>query len=90
MPLTRICYVLQAWKVVTHNVLSTSNCGNPSLRLFGFGPVVPDGYGIGYLIKNDGVQFCVSSFRRQTQRFIDLLKRCDCCCLLLIACYCCF
>jgi carnitine O-acetyltransferase len=24
-------------------ILSTSNCGNPSLRLFGFGPVSADG-----------------------------------------------
>ena len=29
------------------SVLSTSNCGNPALRLFGFGPVTPEGYGIG-------------------------------------------
>ena len=31
------------------SVLSTSNCGNPALRLFGFGPVTPEGYGIGML-----------------------------------------
>lgn len=31
------------------SVLSTSNCGNPALRLFGFGPVTPEGYGIGQL-----------------------------------------
>jgi carnitine O-acetyltransferase len=41
----------QAYRLLGHNVLSTSNCGNPSLRLFGFGPVVADGFGIGYLIK---------------------------------------
>jgi len=28
------------WKALNHTVISTSNCGNPSLRLFGFGPVV--------------------------------------------------
>jgi carnitine O-acetyltransferase len=32
---------------LNHTILSTSNCGNPALRLFGFGPVVPDGFGIG-------------------------------------------
>ena len=32
------------------SVLSTSNCGNPALRLFGFGPVTPEGYGIGTCI----------------------------------------
>lgn len=39
---------------LAHSTLSTSNCGNPCLRLFGFGAVVPDGFGIGYIIKVDG------------------------------------
>ena len=30
----------ECWKKLNHTVLSTSNCGNPSLALFGFGPVV--------------------------------------------------
>ena len=30
----------EAWRTLNHTVISTSNCGNPSLRLFGFGPVV--------------------------------------------------
>lgn len=57
------------------SVLSTSNCGNPALRvstlcrarrrlaktlysrcqLFGFGPVTPEGHGIGYIIKDEGI-----------------------------------
>lgn len=37
------------------SILSTSNCGNPALRLFGFGPVTAEGYGIGYIIKEDGI-----------------------------------
>lgn len=40
----------EAWQALNHTVLSTSNCGNSSLRLFGFGPVVPDGFGIGMSI----------------------------------------
>lgn len=39
-----------AFKKLNHTVLSTSNCGNPSLRLFGFGPVVQDGFGIGKIL----------------------------------------
>lgn len=35
------------YSTLGHSTLSTSNCGNPALRLFGFGAVVPDGYGIG-------------------------------------------
>ena len=43
------------WSVLNTSILSTSNCGNPALRLFGFGPVSADGYGIGYIIKEDGI-----------------------------------
>ncbi|KAL4169144.1 hypothetical protein KRP22_010069 [Phytophthora ramorum] len=63
-----------AWGKLNHSVLSTSNCGNPSLRLFGFGPVVPDGFGIGYIIKDEGIQFCASSRHRQTERYLKNLE----------------
>jgi carnitine O-acetyltransferase len=43
------------WRILNTSILSTSNCGNPALRLFGFGPVAADGYGIGYIIKEDGI-----------------------------------
>lgn len=43
------------WQLLNTSILSTSNCGNPALRLFGFGPVAADGYGIGYIIKEDGI-----------------------------------
>ena len=41
------------WKTLSSSIISTSNCGNPALRLFGFGPVVSNGFGIGYIIKED-------------------------------------
>lgn len=62
------------WKTLNNTILSTSNCGNPSLRLFGFGPVVPDGYGIGYIIKDDALSYSVSSKHRQTQRYVNTLR----------------
>ena len=37
-------YADVAWEKMGNIVLSTSNCGNPSLRLFGFGPVSADGH----------------------------------------------
>jgi len=43
------------WALLGTSILSTSNCGNPALRLFGFGPVAADGYGLGYIIKEDGI-----------------------------------
>ena len=63
-----------AWKVMNRTILSTSNCGNPSLELFGFGPVVPDGFGIGYIIKDNGISYTVTSKHRQTQRFVQMLQ----------------
>lgn len=62
------------WKTLNHTVISTSNCGNPALRLFGFGPTVSDGFGIGYIIKEDGIAFVASSKHRQTQRYLDTLE----------------
>lgn len=62
------------WERVNTTILSTSNCGNPSLRHFGFGPVSADGFGIGYIIKDDTISVCASSKHRQTRRFMDGLE----------------
>ena len=56
------------------SVLSTSNCGNPALRLFGFGPVTPEGYGIGYIIKDEAINVCMSSKHLQTRRLLKTLQ----------------
>ncbi|KAI9604534.1 hypothetical protein KEM48_000651 [Puccinia striiformis f. sp. tritici PST-130] len=57
--------------LLNHSTLGTSNCGNAALRLFGFAPVVSDGYGIGYIIKEDGLSFVISSKHLQTRRFVE-------------------
>ncbi|KAF8801880.1 CoA-dependent acyltransferase [Phlegmacium glaucopus] len=62
------------WALLGTSILSTSNCGNPALRLFRFGPVAADGYGIGYIIKEDGISVCASSKHLQTHRFLDTLQ----------------
>jgi carnitine O-acetyltransferase len=62
------------WDRLNTTVLSTSNCGNPALRHFGFGPTSGDGFGIGYIIKDESISICVSSKHRQTKRFIDTLE----------------
>ncbi|KAL1871580.1 hypothetical protein VTK73DRAFT_2009 [Phialemonium thermophilum] len=62
------------WDKLNTTIISTSNCGNPSLRQFGFGPVSGDGFGIGYIIKDDRISICVSSKHRQTKRFVDTLE----------------
>lgn len=61
------------WAALNHTTLSTSNCGNPVLHLFGFGPVTPDGFGVGYIIKDDTISFCASSKHRQTERYLHVL-----------------
>ncbi|EPQ29033.1 uncharacterized protein PFL1_03323 [Pseudozyma flocculosa PF-1] len=62
------------YATLSHTVLSTSNCGNPALRIFGFGPVAPDGFGIGYIIKDDGITVCASSKHLQTKRYLEALE----------------
>jgi carnitine O-acetyltransferase len=62
------------WSTLGTSILSTSNCGNPALRLFGFGPTAADGYGIGYIIKDDGLSVCAASKHLQTRRFLDTLQ----------------
>lgn len=62
------------WDKLNTTILSTSNCGNPSLRQFGFGPTSGDGFGIGYIIKDGSVSICASSKHRQTRRYIDALE----------------
>src|SRR5436189_1749885 len=62
------------WEKINYTILSTSNCGNPSLRHFGFGPTSGDGFGMGYIIKDNSISVCASSKHRQTSRFIDALE----------------
>ncbi|CAM9543692.1 unnamed protein product, partial [Scytosiphon promiscuus] len=64
----------EAWQTLNHVILSTSNCGNPSLRLFGFGPVVRDGFGVGYIIKENELKLVVTSKNRQTDRFVGKIR----------------
>ncbi|KAG8823583.1 hypothetical protein FRC19_003558 [Serendipita sp. 401] len=63
------------WSILNTSIISTSNCGNPALRLFGFGPVAADGYGIGYIIKDDGISIVASSKHLQTRRLLETLKQ---------------
>ncbi|EAW07599.1 choline/carnitine O-acyltransferase [Aspergillus clavatus NRRL 1] len=62
------------WDKINNTILSTSNCGNPCLRHFGFGPTSADGFGIGYIIKDDSISICASSKHRQTARLMHTLE----------------
>ena len=40
--------------------LSTSNGTQPYLSMFGFGAVITEGYGLGYLIDNDNINVVIT------------------------------
>ncbi|KAI4158886.1 MAG: hypothetical protein LQ342_007063 [Letrouitia transgressa] len=62
------------WDKINNTILSTSNCGNPALRHFGFGPTSGEGFGIGYIIKGESISICASSKHRQTKRFMEAIE----------------
>jgi len=62
------------WDKINNTILSTSNCGNPALRQFGFGPTSGEGFGLGYIIKDDSISICASSKHRQTKRYIESIE----------------
>lgn len=64
-----------SWKVLNNNTLSTSNCGNPCLKNFGFGPVTSNGFGIGYVIRDKNISIVIASRHRQTKRFAALIEK---------------
>ena len=51
------------WKTVKHDALSTSGMGAPCISHFGFGPVVRDGFGVGYAPRTGGCNLVVTSFK---------------------------
>jgi hypothetical protein len=44
-------------------LMSTSNLSLPFLEFFNFGPVSPDGFGIGYIIDEECIRVCISSLK---------------------------
>ncbi|KAL5342350.1 Choline/Carnitine o-acyltransferase-domain-containing protein [Aspergillus crustosus] len=74
LPPTPAIFGDSGWDKINNTILSTSNCGNPSLRHFGFGPTSADGFGIGYIIKDDSISICASSKHRQTSRLMQTLE----------------
>ena len=51
------------WLTLKHDALSTSGIGAPFIRFFGFGPVVEDGFGIGYAPGPDATGLVVTSWK---------------------------
>ena len=52
----------EAFKIIQHFTLSTSQITTKNDVIGGYGPVVPDGYGCGYNVRKNGFIFSVSAF----------------------------
>ncbi|KAJ8302034.1 hypothetical protein KUTeg_021021 [Tegillarca granosa] len=50
------------YKYFNHFILSTSTITSPAVLIGGFGPVVDDGYGVGYAIEDNRIGYNVTSY----------------------------
>ncbi|CAF1164128.1 unnamed protein product [Rotaria sordida] len=55
-------YTDKSYKLMNHTILSTSTVASKHIAAGGFGPVVNDGFGIGYLIDDDQSGLLVTSY----------------------------
>ncbi|CAF1361460.1 unnamed protein product [Rotaria magnacalcarata] len=62
----------QSYQLMNHTILSTSTVASKHIAAGGFGPVVDDGLGIGYLIDDDHCGLLVTSYmENESQNFIE-------------------
>ena len=67
-------FAAEGYKTLRRDTLSTSNISAPFIDFFSFGPVVDDGFGIGYGIKENALHLSVSAYdisAADPGRFID-------------------
>nr|XP_012229216.1 PREDICTED: LOW QUALITY PROTEIN: carnitine O-palmitoyltransferase 2, mitochondrial [Linepithema humile] len=65
-----------AYDALNYNILSTSTLSSPVVMAGGFGPVVPDGYGIGYMIQDKRLGVVVTSYEgvRNASKYVQTLE----------------
>lgn len=65
-----------AYAALNYNIISTSTLSSPAVWAGGFGPVVKDGLGIGYVIKDDSLGVLVTNYPPHTNSrdFVGCLK----------------
>ncbi|KAM9138245.1 carnitine O-palmitoyltransferase 2, mitochondrial-like isoform 2-T2 [Pangshura tecta] len=64
-----------AYQKLNHIILSTSTLHSPAVHLGGFGPVVPDGFGIGYNVFDTWVGCNITGYlNRELQEFLRCLE----------------
>lgn len=57
-----------------HPEMIAANCGNAATTTFGITPATANGFGIGYIIKDDQIDLTVTSQFRQGKRFMFMLN----------------
>lgn len=62
IPAEQDIFKSDGYKKLKYDVLSTSGLSFEPMEYFGFGPVVEDGYGIGYNLCNSNLKVCTTSF----------------------------
>ncbi|ORC90196.1 putative carnitine/choline acetyltransferase [Trypanosoma theileri] len=62
------------YKTCTRWLLSTSNVSNAWINRFAFGPVTPNGYGLGYVIDENEVRIMLSAFTSSPSTNVGDLK----------------
>ena len=71
-------FTCEGYKSLRNDALSTSSSTAPFIEFFGFGPVVTDGIGLGYGVKEDGLHIAVSAYPDSgvnPTEFLDTLDR---------------
>ena len=66
-----------AYKNINHVILSTSTVFSPHIQMGGFAPVVPDGFGVGYMVMDDWVGCNASSYPGSPSgaQFVELVQQ---------------
>nr|QFF91503.1 carnitine O-palmitoyltransferase [Potamotrygon motoro] len=61
---------------INHNILSTSTIVSWAIQSGGFGPVVPDGFGVGYQVHDNWIGYNISSYpARDVKEFIKCIYK---------------
>lgn len=65
-----------AYEALNYNILSTSTLSSSVILAGGFGPVIPDGYGIAYMIRDEQLGAVVTSYKgsRNATKYIQALE----------------
>lgn len=66
-----------AYENINNNILSTSTLSSPAVFAGGFGPVVQNGYGIGYMIQDERLGAIVTSYAHHcsANKYVNCLEK---------------